>query len=196
MIKLLLPLLVCFITLAFTNLVKASDLIQSFKIEQGVADFTQEKQFTFLSTPIKSSGILKVNKGNILWQVNTPVFSKLLIIDSQIFQYEEVKTSEGISNFYREMATHASIETLIQAVFTGNINKQQWNVTEKKGCLLLKPKDTMLTQALSLLELCIGEQGDTREVLITDIQKNTTKISLLQTSSTLSDDDINEFNIH
>jgi len=215
--KLLSRLLVCCLTLSVFAQTKANESIEhfnveqfkaeqskvehfkieQFKIEQGVASFTQEKKFTFLTTPIKSSGIFKVYNNNILWQVNSPVFSKLLIIDSEIFQYEEVKTVEGISHYYRKMATHASIETLIQAVFTGTINKEQWNATEKNDrCLLLEPKDTMLVQAISLLELCLGEQEGMREVLITDIQKNTTKISLTQTSTTLSDDDVNEFNIH
>lgn len=198
--------LVCFLTLSVYTPVQANEPIESvkveqftveqFKIEQGVASFTQEKKFTFLTTPIKSSGIFKVYNNNILWQVNSPVFSKLLIIDSEIFQYEEVKTIEGISHYYRKMATHASIETLIQAIFTGTINKEQWHAIEKDNlCVLLEPKDTMLVQAISSLELCLGEQEGMREVLITDTQKNITKISLTQTTKTLSDDDVNEFNI-
>ena len=200
--KLLLRLFVCFLTLSAFTQVSANEPIQHFKLEdfkvdQGVAKFSQEKNFTFLATPIKSSGTLKVYNNNILWQVNSPVFSRLLIIDGDVFQYEEVKTVEGISHYYRKMATHASIETLIQAIFTGTVNKEQWNSTAKNDqCLLLEPKDTMLTQAINVLELCLGEQEGMREVLITDTQKNTTKISLTQTSKTLSDDDINEFNIH
>lgn len=191
----------CLALLVFTQ-VNAKELIDDFKIEEGVATFTQEKKFSFLSTPIKSSGLFKVYKHNILWQVNSPVFSKLLIIDNEIWQFiepknSEVKTKDGIANHYRKMVTHASIETLIQTVFTGTINEEQWDTTVKsEQCLLLQPKDTLLAQAISLLELCLGEEEGEREVLITDTQKNTTKIVLTQTKNSLSDEDINEFNIH
>lgn len=196
MTKLLSRLLIrCLALLVFTQ-VNAKELIDDFKIEEGVASFTQEKKFSFLSTPIKSSGLFKVYNHNILWQVNRPVFSKLLIIDNEIWQYNEVKTIDGIANHYQKIVTHASIETLIQTVFTGTINEEQWDTTVKnEQCLLLQPKDTLLAQAISLLELCLGEKGE-REVLITDTQKNTTKIVLTQTKNTLSDEDINEFNIH
>ncbi|XPF95680.1 hypothetical protein ACM9HF_06605 [Colwellia sp. RE-S-Sl-9] len=197
MTKLLSRLLACCLALLVFTQVNAKELIDDFKIEEGVASFTQEKKFSFLSTPIKSSGLFKVYKHNILWQVNSPVFSKLLIIDNEIWQYNEVKTIDGIANHYRKMVTHASIETLIQTVFTGTINEEQWDTTVKnEQCLLLQPKDTLLAQAISLLELCLGEEESEREVLITDTQKNTTKIVLTQTKNTLSDEDINEFNIH
>lgn len=197
MIKFLFKSFICCLSLSAFTQVNAKELIDDFKIEQGIASFTQEKKFSFLTVPIKSSGFFKVYNNNILWQVNMPVFSKLLIIDSEIFQYEEVKTVEGISSYYRKVATHASIETLIQTIFTGTINKEQWNTRNKDNrCLLLEPKDTMLSQAISLLELCLGVQEGAREVIITDTQKNVTKILLTQTANTLTDEDINEFNIH
>ena len=173
----------------------AKELIEHFKIEQGVATFTQEKKFSFLTQPIKSSGIFKVYKNNILWQIDSPVFSKLLIIDDQIWQYSEQVNELG--SHYNKMMTHASIETLIKTIFTGTINQDKWTTKIKSDqCLLLKPKDTLLVQAISQLELCLGEQKGSRKILIEDTQKNTTKIYLTHTQKELSDEDVTEFNIH
>ena len=173
----------------------AKTLIEHFKIEEGVATFTQEKHFSFLSKPIKSSGLFKVYKNNILWQVNSPVLSTLLIIDNQIWQYSEDANTTG--NHYRKVIAHASIETLIKTIFTGKINKEQWNTQIKSDqCLVLQPKASLLAQAINELELCLGEQVGSREILVTDTQKNITKIYLTHIKRKLSDADVTEFNIH
>jgi len=169
-------------------------VIDAFKTEQGIASFTQEKHFSFLSTPIKSTGVIKINQGNVLWQVNTPVFSKLLIIDNQVWQQAQIKTQYGIDEIYNKVATHASIETLINTIFTGNIDEEQWDASYKnEHCVALKPKDTVLSKAILTLELCLDEIATIRHVEITDAQKNITKIQLTQTSTTLSENDVNEF---
>lgn len=178
------------------NSVLENGVIDAFKIEQGIAEFTQEKFFSFLSTPVKSSGILKINNNNVIWQVNSPVFSKLLIIDSDIWQQAQIKTQNGVDYIYNKMVTHASIESLIQTVFTGNIDDTQWETfTKSESCVVLTPKSNVLSQAISQLELCLGNNDNERNIVITDGQKNITKIYLKQISNSLSDDDVNEFNV-
>jgi len=179
---------------AQSSVQKKTKVIDAFKIEQGIASFTQEKHFSFLSTPIKSTGVIKINQGNVLWQVNTPVFSKLLIIDNQVWQQAQIKTQYGIDEIFNKVATHASIETLINTIFTGNIDEEQWDASYKnEHCVVLNPKDNVLSKAILALELCLDEIATIRHVEITDAQKNITKIQLTQTSTTLSENDVNEF---
>lgn len=170
--------------------------IAELSIEQGIAHFTQKKHFTFLNNPIASKGLLKIHKNSVIWQVNKPVFSKLVIIEDQVWQLKSQNKANTPDN-YQVVVSHASIETLIRAVFTGKINQSQWNAAiDKDNCLKLLPKDLILSQALNKIEVCVPENQSKRLVTIEDAQSNLTEIELMVITEQLSDEDIREFNIN
>lgn len=172
-----------------------SQLFKQLEIEQGVANFTQKKHFTFLSTPIASQGTLKVNKGSIIWQVEKPVFSKLMIVKDQVWQLMPKKDNSPAR--YQQIVSHAGVETLIRAIFTGKVNPSQWKITiENTLCLQLVPNDSLLSQAISSLNICLTENKKQRRVIINDAQNNRTEIEINITAYNLLDDDIREFNLN
>lgn len=172
-----------------------SQLFKQLEIEQGTANFIQKKHFSFLVTPITSQGSLKINKGNIIWQVEKPVFSKLIIIKDQVWQLNSEK--DELPARYVQVVSHASIETLIRAIFTSEVNSTQWQITLKNPqCLQLTPNDSLLSQAISTLNICLTENEKQRHVTIKDAQNNLTEIEINITADTLSDDDFREFNIN
>jgi hypothetical protein len=167
-------------------------IVTKLKIEQGIASFTQKKHFTFLANPIVSKGILKIYQNSVIWQVQSPVFSKLVIIEDQVWQF----VSDSQNNYYKAVASHASIETLIRAVFTGKINKAQWDISiDEQQCLQLLPKDLILSQAITQITVCVSDKKEQRFVAIKDAQNNLTEIELNIMTDQLSSEDIREFNI-
>ncbi|MBU2871623.1 hypothetical protein [Colwellia sp. E2M01] len=164
------------------------------KIEQGTAHFTQKKHFTFLNKPIVSKGVLKVYQTRVIWQVNSPVFSKLLIIDNQVLQLVTAN-DKNTPEQYQEVASHSSIEALIRAVFTGEINSTQWNIAfDEQQCLQLAPKDLVLSQAIKGINVCVPSNPKQRFITLEDAQNNLTDIELNIITNQLSDEDIREFN--
>jgi hypothetical protein len=179
------------------NNLPLEDFLTKLKIEQGIANFTQKKHFTFLNNPIVSKGILKVHQTRVIWQVNTPVFSKLVIFGGQVWQQMDQGNNLHSSNDFQKVASHASVETLIRAVFTGEINRAQWNITlDDEQCLQLSPTDLILSQAINKITVCVPKSPTQRFVTLTDAQRNLTEIELNITSNQLLDEDIREFNIH
>jgi hypothetical protein len=190
------------------NNVIQNDLIQNNKtleyflttlqIKQGIASFIQKKHFTFLNKPIVSKGLLKIYQSSVIWQVNTPVFSKLVIVEDQIWQLVNPDSSQSKTpNHYKNVVSHASIETLIRAVFTGEINRAQWNILlNEQQCLQLTPKDLILSQAIKEINVCVPDTPNQRFVTLTDAQSNLTEIELNIITNQLSDEDIREFNIN
>lgn len=167
-------------------------LFTTLKIEQGIASFTQKKHFTFLANPIVSKGLLKIYQNSVIWQVQSPVFSKLVIIEDQVWQLVN-----GSQSHYKAVVSHASIETLIRAVFTGEINRSQWHISiDEQQCLALLPKDLILSQAIKQITVCVPDKKEHRFVTIKDAQNNLTEIELNITTEQLSNEDISEFNIN
>ncbi len=162
------------------------------KVEQGLASFTQNKHFSFLSTPMRSSGTIKVHQGNIIWQVESPVFSKQVIMGEQIWQLEQ----QG-SNNYLPVVSHSSIENLVKAIFSGEVDQSQWQIAlAEQQCLQFKPNDAILAKAISQLEVCLLEDSQHRKVSLIDAQNNLTEIIIHFTRNTLTDDEISEFNVN
>lgn len=171
-----------------------SQLFAELKIEQGVANFTQKKYFAFLSTPITSQGILKINKGNVIWQVEKPIFSKLMILKDEIWQLSSEKNESPAH--YQKVVSHASIESLIRAIFTGDVNSSQWKIALiNPRCLALTPNDGLLSQAITDLEICLAEDKKQRQVTIKDAQNNRTEIEINMTAFRLLDTELHEFNL-
>ncbi len=168
------------------------NIFTKLKIEQGIASFSQKKHFTFLANPIVSKGLLKIYQNSVIWQVQSPVFSKLVIVEDQVWQL----VNDNPVN-YKAVVSHASIETLIRAVFTGEINRSQWGISiNEQQCLELLPKDSILAQAIKEINVCIPDKQEQRFVTIKDAQSNLTEIELNITTDQLSDEDIREFNIN
>lgn len=172
--------------------------ISSLQIKQGIASFTQKKHFTFLNNPIMSKGLLKIHQNNVLWQVNSPVFSKLVILGDQIWQrISSDNSSNNTTENYKKVVSHASVEILIHTVFTGEINHTQWNASlNEQHCLQLSPKDLILSQAIEKISVCVPSNNTQRFVTLTDAQGNLTEIELNILTNQLSGEDLREFNIN
>mgnify|MGYP000654559607 CR=1 FL=1 len=172
------------------------DFLNKIQMKQGIASFTQKKHFTFLTNPIISKGLLKIHQNNVIWQTEKPVFSKLVVVEDQVWQL--IERSNGLqANKYRNVASHTSIETLIRAVFTGEINTAQWNANlDEKKCLQLAPKDLLLSQAITQIKVCLTNNSNQKFVTITDAQSNLTEIEIMTLTNQLTSDDLREFNIN
>lgn len=167
-------------------------MLNQLQIKQGIATFIQKKHLSFLANPIVSKGLLKIHQSSVIWQVQSPVFSKLVIIEDQIWQLTEQHSSD-----YQLLVSNASVETLIRAVFTGDISQSQWHISmDEEQCLQLTPKDMILSQAINHIGVCVSDNQAQRFVTIKDAQNNLTEIELMITTEQLSDDDIREFNIN
>lgn len=168
------------------------NMFSKLQIKQGVATFTQKKKLSFLNNPIVSKGLLKIHQNNIIWQVESPVFSKLVIIDDHVWQL-----ADKDSNNYQLVVSNASIETLIRAVFTGDISQSQWHaLIDQQQCLQLSPKDMILSQAIQQISVCVSDNQAQRFVTIKDAQNNLTEIDLMITTEKLSEEDVREFIIN
>lgn len=166
-------------------------ILSHLQINQGIATFTQKKQLSFLNKPIVSKGFLKIYQNRVIWQVQSPVFSKLVIIDDQVWQLTDKHASS-----YQLLVSNASVETLIRAIFTGDINQSQWHILiDEQQCLQLSPKDLILSQSISYISVCVSDNQAERFVRIKDTQNNVTEIVLNITTSQLSDENIREFDI-
>ena len=167
-------------------------MFSKLEITQGIATFTQKKHLSFLKNPIVSKGILKIHQNNVIWQVQSPVFSKLVIIDDQVWQ---LVTKD--SNNYQLMVSNASIETLIRAMFTGDISQSQWHASiDAQQCLQLSPNDMILSQAIQQISVCVSENQVQRLVTIKDAQNNLTEIDLLIIAEQLSEEELRDFIIN
>jgi hypothetical protein len=177
------------------------NFLSTLRIEQGIANFIQKKHFTFLNNPIVSKGLLKIHQNSIIWQTNTPVFSKLVIIEDQVWQLtnqgdKQHNNKNQLPEQYQIVASHASIETLIRAVLTGRINPTQWTMSlNDQQCVKLAPKDLILSQTIKYIIVCTPNNNNQRFVTLTDAQNNLTEIELNIITNQLSDEDIREFNI-
>lgn len=171
--------------------------IRDLQIKQGIASFIQKKHFTFLNNPIVSKGLLKIHQNSVIWQVNTPVFSKLIIVGDQVWQQISKDDSQNKTPVkYQKIVSHASVETLIRTVFTGEINRTKWNVLlNEQQCLQLLPKDLILSQAIQKIAVCVPDDKTQRFVTLTDAQSNLTEIELNILTHQLSGEDLREFNI-
>lgn len=167
-------------------------MLNTLQIKQGIATFTQKKHLSFLANPIQSKGLLKIYQNSVIWQVQSPVFSKLVIIEDQVWQL----TDKNSTN-YQLLVSNASVETLIRAVFTGDISESQWHISmDEQQCLKLTPKDMILSQAINHIGVCVSDNQAQRFVTIKDAQNNVTEIELMITTEQLSGEDIREFDIN
>ena len=172
--------------------IRLERFLARLQIKQGIASFTQQKHLSFLANPIVSKGLLKIYQNSIIWQVQSPVFSKLVIIEDQVWQL----TNKASTN-YQLVVSNASVETLIRAIFTGDISQSQWHVSmDEQQCLQLSPEDMILSQAIKHISVCMPDNQSQRFVTIKDAQNNLTEIELMITTEQLSDEDIHEFNIN
>jgi hypothetical protein len=184
------------------NNITLESLLTTLQIEQGISKFTQKKHFTFLNNPIISTGLLKIHKNSVIWQINTPIFSKLVIIEDQVWQLinqskDKNHTQKNSLEQYQIVASHASVETLIRAVFTGEIDRTLWGISlNDQECLQLLPKDLVLSQAIKYINVCVPDNNNQRFVTLMDAQGNLTEIELNIITNQLSDEDTREFNIH
>jgi len=175
--------------------IRLERFLARLQIKKGIASFTQQKHLSFLANPIVSKGILKIYQNSIIWQVQSPVFSKLVIVGDQVWQWMAQEDNNAPN--YQVVVSNASVETLIRAVFTGDISQSQWNISmDEQQCLQLSPNDLVLSQAINYINVCVSDNQSQRFVTIRDAQDNLTEIELMITTKQLSDEDIHEFVIN
>ena len=116
-------------------------------------EFKQLKYFAGFSKPFISKGEFTLEGEKLLWYVKTPVQSTLLIENGQVFvknKEGELTPQPGSEQFVGLLTDLLALD--MKALYA------RFDVTNQTGCLLLKPKDTLLKQLFSHFILCENNQ--------------------------------------
>lgn len=114
--------------------------------------FTQRKYFKILKQPIISRGDIHLAKGlGLVWQTNTPVFSRLLLKNNELYSDDGQQPSKKI------IGGDALANVLMNAM-TGNMKalKAQFTLDKsaKSNCVSLIPIDKQLAKVIDTVLLC------------------------------------------
>lgn len=159
-------------------------LAQFVKMPIASGQFTQRKYFKALKHPILSRGevYLEENLG-LLWQTNSPVFSRILLKNSGLY------SDDGVSPEKRIRGGDIIAKVIMHAIL-GDISslEQQFKVdsTKTESCTVLTPKDKQLASAIRSIELCskqIIEESkpsnhDIEQIVLFEHSGNRTEIEL------------------
>ncbi|MGB0935867.1 MAG: hypothetical protein ACPGTQ_00345 [Colwellia sp.] len=172
-----------------------NELLAKLMINEGKGQFIQQKYFSFLAVPIKSSGIFIVSDSHALWQTNAPVFSQLLLSANEIKQRQQLEQN------YTLLTNNTEFTKVLGTVFTGNINSEDWQITSNSKCLQLEPKSSQIKQLFNIVSLCLIEnklvgdghkqQLNNREITLFDQQNNKTVIVMTLSQESLNEKELN-----
>jgi hypothetical protein len=172
-----------------------NELLEKLMINEGKGQFIQQKYFSFLAVPIKSSGVFIVSDSRALWQTNTPVFSQLLL------SANEIKQRQQLDQNYTLLTNNTEFTKVLGTIFTGNINSDDWQITPNSTCLQLEPKSSQIKQLFNLVSLCLIEnnlvgdghkqQLNNREISLFDQQNNKTVILMNLSQESLNEKELN-----
>lgn len=112
-------------------------------------EFKQSKHFAGFSKPFVSEGVFTLEDKKLNWHVMKPVESTLLIENGHVF----VKNNEGKLEPQPGSEQFVGLLTDLLAMDIAAL-QARFDVTEQEECLILIPKDTLLSQLFSNFILC------------------------------------------
>ena len=159
-------------------------LLEQLRIEQGSGEFSQQKYFKFLSLPIRSSGVFKVNPNAALWHTQQPVFSQVLFADDNIYR------RLALNGPYQVLVQNSELGSVLGAIFKAEISTNDWSISmvEKQPCIKLIPKNPSLIAIFSRVSLCLKQQQ--RVITMWDKHDNKTIITMTLLANQLSQQDV------
>ncbi len=163
------------------------------------SDFIQKKHIKILSSPLISRGniLFSADKG-IIWKINKPFQSKLIISENKITEISlqngtPVKTQKKLSGMQ-------SFYIIFQALFTGDIKtiRQYFSVTyqgnTKKWTIFLTPLSSPLNKIFNEISLTGDEQ--IKNIVFSEKNQDSTQIDFINPSNKnhhLSDEEEKSF---
>lgn len=145
------------LSLLHTQVFASSDIekIQSMLTQSTAMSghFEQEKKLALLSRPLSSTGdFFAASEEGIIWTVQVPVYSQLIITPDNIHFSQQVSGNVGRSMRY--------IGRILNAILSANLTalQQQFNISEihvgqQQWKLTLTPKSMLMKKALNRIEL-------------------------------------------
>ncbi|WP_462168120.1 outer membrane lipoprotein carrier protein LolA [Pseudoalteromonas lipolytica] len=137
-------------------------------LKQGT--FSQEKHFKGFTKPFISEGLFKLTEQGIIWQVESPIKSKLVIKQGQVYTYNE----RGEAQLQKGAEPYVA---LLQAIIKHDkaALALQFDTREHadNDCQLLLPNDEMLQQIFSQFTVCADEKN-VNSVRLQEINGNVT----------------------
>jgi hypothetical protein len=176
-----------FQTVAECSLASITDSLSKATLN---ASFVQEKKIAALNMPLRSYGkIWFSNSSQLVWQVNRPIKSTMVIMRDEITQFNRKDLRlENKSNI-----APAGIAKLFHSIANGdleNLSEQfetQLNCQEQQWRLLLKPKGAPLNQLLSQLEIHgVHSVNAIQTFSYTEIRGDVTLVTLTHLEQSLS----------
>ncbi len=163
--------------------VEQNKLLSKMKIVQGSGIFKQEKYFNFLTTPIVSKGVFKVDQQTALWQTQSPVFSEILFKSNGIYRRLAPETQ------FELILNSSDISHILGTIFSGEIQKSDWQISTNLDCIELVPNNEQLALIFNQISLCLVEDKQ-RIISLFDKQNNKTVIEMQVLNDALSTTDI------
>ncbi len=140
-------------SLAACSLNTITDKLSQFTLN---ASFVQYKEIPALPQPLKSSGVIWMSEqSELVWQVNKPIKSTMLISQGELTQFNRKDKRLDSS----KMTAPSGLATLLFSIANGDIDKMSEQFNLKLTCresaweILLVPKDEQLSQFLKELKL-------------------------------------------
>ncbi|WP_263079576.1 outer membrane lipoprotein carrier protein LolA [Endozoicomonas sp. Mp262] len=160
-------------------------ILSAFKsVEVMQGHFQQEKNLPVFSRPLKSSGFfISVRNRGVLWEVNEPVSSKMVLMPGVLKQY----TDHGVQELKATGTAYDGMGVLLPALFKGDMEllSRYFFVTSDrtiKGWVIqLKPINEKLAELIKSVVISgegnhinqaslYGAAGDTTHITFEDIE--------------------------
>lgn len=148
--------------------------LRQHRITRGV--FQQQKTLPILTQPLTSSGRFLYDADHgILWRVEKPVSSQIIITANGIFQDGALLTSGGSATL---------VQTIFQGLLSGDMQALQTQFAirvegnRERWQMMLTPRAQPLSAAIATITLSGG--SDAQQLTITEVQGSVTHLQLLQ----------------
>lgn len=166
------------------------------------ADIEQQRQVTFISKPLVSTGEFSFARGHgLIWQINTPFYSRLLYRDGEIYQ------STATTNSDREKASPDVMSKAMTSIID-DILSGQWRQLDEKFAVTesillenghqqvhLKATDRLVAKVVDRLVIDFSEL--IHSVEFSDVDGNVTKLMFsnqIHQQTPLTDAELAKFN--
>lgn len=131
-------------------------------------EFKQEKQLSGLPRPLLSSGLLDINKDEIVWTTQQPQQQQLTINRQGIFEQGNKDSISGSD----------TIAQLLLAILQQDeaVLKQQFTLALEQNCVVMQPKAEALASVIEKIHSCGTDRVELVELF--EQNGNTTRIEL------------------
>lgn len=175
--------LLIIVPLSFTSTVASNESLEKKLMKPNLISgtFEQNKFFKILKRPIKSSGDFYLDqKLGFYWQTIKPVNSAIFLKSGELMQKDHHGNVKSI-------AGGGTLATVLIKAISGDINalKNDFELLKHQAndCLELIPKQAVLRQAITKIEICDGVKPES--IKLFESKGNKTEIQLTYHENTM-----------